>query len=196
MASRTLQFFMTPEECEQSACAIARELKLWLAFENIVTDRPVEVKFAPSGLRFSDGAIPERVEIAIAEDKFSELGAGRRTPAELGCVTLQPPRVIDGELVMAHLGAKSDWFDMNSLRSLERPDAIKLFDKIAPRIRKQLPFYARNRWKGESNWHETRIRHSVGIIEWVRNGGRIGQWGAPGVEYTIDATADESTTHW
>jgi hypothetical protein len=168
---------MTPEECERSVCAIARELKLWLAFSNIVTPRPVEVKFAPTALRFSDGTIPERVEMATEKLGLSDFGAERRTPAELGSVTLDGSRVVEGELTMAHLGAKSDWFDMNILRSFEKPDAIKLFNKIARRVRKHLPFFARNRWKGESNWHKTKIRHSVGIVHWVRNGGRIGQWG-------------------
>jgi hypothetical protein len=165
-------------------------MKLWLAFSNIVTPRPVEVKFAPAALRFSDGTIPERVELATEKLGFSDFGAERRTPAELGSVTLDVSRVVEGELTMAHLGAKSDWFDMNFLRSFEKPDAIKLFNKIAPRIKKHLPFFARNRWKGESNWHETKVRHSVGIVDWVRKGGRIGQWGARGIEYTIDAACE------
>jgi hypothetical protein len=104
---------------------------------------------------------------------------------------LYPSRVEEGMLYMADLGAKSDWFDMERRRSFENPASIRLFNRIAPRIRKLLPYRSRNRWAGDKGWLPARVPHSVGVVQWVRNGGQIAQWAAPGVEYTIDLTAQE-----
>lgn len=93
---------------------------------------------------------------------------------------------------MAQLGAKSHWYDTKTQSMCEKPNSIKLFNRIAPRFRKLLPYFARNRWTGDVAWHRTRVRHSMGVVDWVRKGGRINQWGVANIDYTIDEAFEQA----
>ena len=179
---------MTPDECEHAICEICANLGLWVLLERFLRETRIEARRSPSAFRFEDGAIAERISFAEEEPRHAITDRTLALPAALGWVTLSPSRIEDRVLFMADLGAKSDWFDMECMRSFENPASIRLFNKMAPRLRRMLPYVARNRWTGDTTWHNTRVRHSAGVVDWVKSGGRIKQWIAPGIDYTVDAT--------
>jgi len=95
-------------------------------------------------------------------------------------------------LLMADLGAKSEWFDLNQARFLVDRNSISLFNKIVTRLKVNLPYFVRNRQSGNVIWHRTRVRHSVGVVDWVKSGGKINQFGVVNIDFTIDQAAEQS----
>ena len=191
MASRGLLFFMTPGECERAICDICQDLSLWVLLERFLRETRIEAGRAPSTFQFADGAAPERIWLSETEPHKDVADTLKVPSAVFGRVMLYPSRIEEDVLFMAHLGAISDWFDMERLRSFENPASIRLFNRMAPRLRRMLPYVSRNRWAGDKAWLPARVRHSAGVSQWVRRGGRIAQFGAPGVEYTINEAAED-----
>jgi len=191
LSSRALLFFMVPEECERLTCEIAARLGLWVVLEKFQRENIIEVKRGASTLRFDDDTSAERVWFSEHQPPVGLRDVLLALPATLGWVMLYPSRIENDVLVMADRGAKSDWLDIDQGRMYENPRSIKLFQKIARRLRRHLPFVARNRWTGDVDWHSARVRHSVGVAEWVFKGGKINQSGVVNVDYTIDESAEE-----
>jgi hypothetical protein len=190
VASRGFVFFMTPEECEDAICQIARDMSLWMVLENFSGSSTFECRKNAKSLQSQNGKLAERIWFSAQNPKASLRHMKAFTPAKFGWVMLYPNRIQNRVLLMAQLSAKSDWLDAKRGQICENPESIGLFEKIARRLRKMLPFSARNRWSGDPEWLDAKVPHSRGVVEWVKSGGSINQLGVANIDYTIDETTE------
>ncbi len=143
MASRGIRFFATPEEMAEWVKQLAScgEYKFAGEFWPSVrlksaADKPYYDRVAAEELSPAD-FWPDRLNVSV-EDGEPITSEQSKAPGENCIISLDLPRLTDGALHMAVLGAKSDWWDSEDQVSYHNPDTIELFNKVAKQLRPML----------------------------------------------------------
>lgn len=178
MSTRRLRFFMRPQEFNQIVkqwrdkqgyhllVPLGNELIVCLDFYLYYEQREL----------FLTESIPE-----------SLVWDTNRIPGKLGWVEVTPPVENNNVLLKAEIASKSDWYDADFNIQQENAAVHSLFRKAAAPVRKYLrfPVWAKNKTYN-TPWQPYRdIGYSPGIVEWVKGGGELRQWGVKNIIYSI-----------
>lgn len=107
-------------------------------------------------------------------------------PGLLGWVVVGLPRTAGPCLYLVSLAGKSDWYDEALRKVLEKPDALKRYDRIWRRWKPRVssPMLVRHIPSGAARLYSN-VGYSAGAAEWVRHGGILRQEGTANNEYLI-----------
>ena len=186
MASRSLVFFMMPDETWAILWTVARQNGYSIILRRYFRGRFLEVASSETGV-MSDGRAADQAFIS-GKTPSTELLAETRliNSARNGWVGLEPPGVDRNNLFLAQLGCKTDWWDTDAGSIRDEPSSIVVFEKIAKAFRPHLtrPDYA------DSTKYRT-IAYSDSAVRWVSNGGKLAQrvglaGKTTGVEFRIE----------
>lgn len=180
MASRSLRFFVTPDEFSTWLAELAAKegLSFWMRTppEHHGRELSLEQAMTASTWRFYIG------------DRGAEVtDGGELNPTEAGLVAVNRPE-LDGEvLFLAELSARSDWRDERG-RARECKRGLELFAKLGKSIKRKLgsPVWARAVTGGEARAYRD-VHFSEGAAKWAREGGQLRQRGVANVAYLVDA---------
>lgn len=185
MASRSLDFFMTPTEFESVVIQIQKELGLYL----------VLVKFfgaselSKDGVRMSDGSLPDEIFLTVQKPEMSQISTPNIEPGKWGWVQCFIPKIDATALYKMSLGIKLDWYDAEQAQVFENPTGLELFKKIKPFFQKRLknPITVTNISTGASEDYNN-IWYTKGVEEWVAQGGELMEEGVVNLRYHIQKT--------
>lgn len=172
MASRSLVFFMLPEEAARAVWTSVARHSLAVILRRLGPTASYEVATVPGTFQMQDGSQADQVHLALSQPKPAMLADGRAASGApngwAGFVS--PPEVKRDFLCLADWGAKSDWWDRESACVRENPESLEVFKLVTPSFRSLLK---RPVW---ANHQLTRnIWYSPGAAEWERRGGRLAQ---------------------
>jgi len=175
MATRTLQFFMTPQEFSEFVSVDLAPLNLELIQVegdgwSANNPRPSQARFL--ALRGVKRPITSRFDILH--------------PAREGWLTVNFPFAEGETLYLADIGAKDQCLDLDTKTVTTYPEVLRLFGRVARRLRKKLEFSV----VGSSlSTHKSvvykSIGHSEGARAWLRNSGEWKQQGNKDTIFTL-----------
>jgi hypothetical protein len=132
-----------------------------------------------------------RIFLADAGVVDAEVLADETSPARLGWVVSDVPRIVDDRLFAIQIAARSDWFDKAAGAVHENKEALKRFDKVwkltATRLR--FPVVARNVVSGAEASYPS-IGYTEGAAAWSRRGGKLRQQGVENIELLVPDAPD------
>lgn len=143
MASRGISFFATPEEMAKWVKQLASCGEYKFAGEFWPSARVKTTALKPHYDRVAAEELspsefwPDRLNISV-DDGRPITKEQAKAPGENCIILLDLPRLTDGVLHMAVLGAKSDWWDSADQVSYHNPDTIDLFNLVAKQLRPML----------------------------------------------------------
>jgi len=181
VASRSKLAFILPDEL----CDLLTELRASLGL-SIVLQHKREPHELWDGRR---DRVLTATRVFLAEATTVNAGAlaDPDSPARLGWVMVDVPRVDGGQLFSIQAATRGDWFEKTTGAVHENKDALKRFDKVwkdgfASRL--GFPMVARNVISGAEAAYSS-IGYSAGAAEWWRGGGRLRQRGVDNLEFII-----------
>ena len=189
MSTRSMQFFMTLDECETVLRDIARELSLHLILGVPGNPERFEIAKDDQHLTLSNGEQPYWVFLAKAPLSPFQKNASHVHPAKWGWVQCVIPREKDNVLYMTDLGCKSDYYEKESKTVHENPLSIEIYTRVVRFFRKKLRFQTYIGPEGGAMKPCSGVKHSQGAVDWVSNGGRLKARGQV-AEYGIVPTED------
>ncbi len=142
----------------------------------------------------SDNKRAERVYLAPTKPRANQLDPAAVNPARFGWVEIRPNLIKERVLLMGDLSVKSDWYNVVTQEMHDNPESLALFQKCRAKLRRWLPYVPRVRGIQDNRWYFRRsLRHSDGILSWIRDGGALAQWGTGNIEYAIDEKAESKS---
>jgi hypothetical protein len=197
VATRGLHFFMMPDEFTPLIWQIAETRRLCIIMEWFGFGMPLEERqhrdvwaiAREPGLLIMPHDVPaDRLWLAVEPPRFEVRDLRHLLPGKWGWVMVDVPQFEGHALLMAQVGAKSDWYDREQQQVFENPASLALFPKIATPIRNRLQ---RPTWAYMVNVPSTGrarayrdVGYTVGTTEWERSGGELKQRGVENVRYT------------
>jgi hypothetical protein len=181
MASRGRVLFVMPAEF----CDLLRRTKDEFGLDVILYRGP-STPFERWDGRDETLTAATRVYLATAPAALEGAHPDSFRPGELGWVQLGVPRVENRDLFGVELAAKSDWFDGARQVIRESPVALKLFDRLLRKWKKQFAFGASAtnvKHGGEAIYPS--IGYSPGAAAWHREGGALRQTAVANIAYGI-----------
>jgi len=180
MASKSRQAFMMPEEFLAFADECWTSLNLGVVLDRVrgpqeLWDGSRGALLASDQLFFADRA-------TVTTTALSESSS----PARLGWVQANVPKVQDNRLFCIQIGARRDWFDRDTGSIHINKDAPKRFDRIWRRFATQLrfPIRARNLVTGAEAAYSS-FGYSPGAAKWWAEGGQLRQRGVENLEFML-----------
>jgi hypothetical protein len=176
MATRSVEFFMTPQEFSEFICVDLAPLDLelfvvegdgWTA-SNQHPRRPHYL--APRGV---ERPVTSRLDILH--------------PAREGWICVNPRPFVEGTtLYLAVLAAKDQWLDLDTKTTAANPEVLRLFGQVARKLRKRLIFsvVGFSLSSHESGVYKS-IGHSEGARVWLENSGSWRQYGNINVGFKL-----------
>jgi len=186
MGSRGRFLFVMPGEFSELLRHAADELGL-----DVILYRGPSARLERWDGRGETLATAGRVYVAAAPAAFEAEDPARLRPGELGWVQLDVPRVENRDLIGTQVAAKSDWFDAAQRKIIEAPAALKLFDGLWRKWKKQFTFgvSARNVKHGGESLYPS-IGFSAGAAQWAKQGGGLRQQGVDNIVFEIPNEQD------
>ncbi len=180
MATHTLLFFMRPEEFSSVLWEAAGKFSITLIFDHYGSHGRQsfrEVAERPGTLAMADGSAVHRVYLSLHRPEPWMIEGEDPTPAAWGWLDIDVPTEVGSILFLAHMAARSDWWDEQKRQVLDNPESLSLFRKVAPLFRKRLkrPVWSYNVALGGEPGMTRNIWYSEGAAEWVRDGGQLRQ---------------------
>lgn len=186
MAHRNLRFFMLPDELARFVSAQQEALATHVTLVRPGNPETIESMGPAGSLDMIDGNNAYWVCISELQPRKDQLTSPHVHPAEWGWVTIDVPYIQDNILYMGDLGAKSDWYDTERECIAENPASIRLFTKLARRLRRDVPHQAWGVGPTSQEPWPAKAYYSDAVRQWVRSGGQLGDRFAKRVKYILE----------
>ena len=173
MATRGIEFFMTSQEFSDFVRVDLAPLDLELilveggGWTSRHHDHPSRPRYlAPRGV---ERPVTSRLDLIW--------------PAREGWLSVTPPFVEGTTLYLADISAKDEWIDLDTKSTTTNPEVLRLFGRVARRLRKKLEFsvVGSSLLTHKSVVYKS-IGHSDGARAWLKTSG---QWKQQGNETAI-----------
>ena len=176
MATRSVEFFMTPQEFSEfvSVDLAPLDLELFVVEGDGWTasnQHPCRTHYlAPRG---AERPVTSRLDILH--------------PAREGWICVNPRPFVEGTtLYLAVLAAKDQWLDLATMTAATNPEVLQLFGRVARKLRKRLKFSVVGFGLSTHNSSVYRsIGHSEGARAWLESSGEWRQYGNIGVGFKL-----------
>lgn len=175
MATRSVRFFMTPQEFSDFVSVDLAPLNLELIqVEGDGWSASDPHPSRPHYLALRGGERPVTTRLDIIH------GARR------GWVCVHLPFVEGTTLYMADIGIKFQWFDPATGTTTTNHELVRLFGQIARRLRKRLTFLiAISSLATHASSIDKSVGYSQGARAWLENSGKWRQEGVQNTEFTL-----------
>ena len=176
MATRGVEFFMTPQEFSEFVSVDLAPLDLELFV--VEGDGWTANKQHPSRPHY---LAPRGVERPVT----SRLDILH--PAREGWISVNPlPFVEQTTLYLAVLAAKDEWLDLETKTTTANPEVLRLFGRVARRLRKKLEFSVLgSSLSTHKSFVYKSMGHSEGARAWLMNSGEWKQQGNKDVIFSL-----------
>ena len=174
MSTRSIQFFMTREECESALADIAKDLSLHLILGKPGNPEKLETVSEDNRFTFKDGE--QAYWGFLAKEPLSprQQLTSKSCPAEWGWVICTLPMEKGKVLYRADLGCKTDWYLRETRTIGENQLSLEIYQRVVARLRKKLPHQSYIGPPEDSRLKPCKgVRHSQGVIVWVLDGGQL-----------------------
>lgn len=187
MSTRSTRFFAMEQEFLDILNEIIKSQKLYIIHFRRVRNATIKLIDFPLELkRIKDMGIHD-IYLGEKIPNFENIDPKNVLPALNGWVSITFPREIGKILYLGDLGVRSEWWDKNPEVIFDNPDCLKLFNKVATRLKKHLKF---GMWICDTEFHPIRLTKSIGFTKEVREfnskGGELMQEGVLNIRYICD----------